>query len=110
MKAILLILLFAFACSDFPYDIIENVKCLVQSESVQAFIPKVIEAIKTGDYMSLFSAIIAEFPQLQADVMKCLADEPVLKYERTCLANCKLISDLNKRQNCIKHCLFEDYD
>ena len=110
MKAILLILLFAFACSDLPYDIIENVKCLVQSESVQAFIPKVIEAIKTGDYMSLFSAIIAEFPQLQADVMKCLADEPVLKYERTCLENCKLISDLNKRKECLKHCLFEDYD
>ena len=110
MKAILLILLFAFACSDFPYDIIENVKCLVQSESLQGFIPKVIEAIKTGDYMSLVRAIIAKVPQLKADVMKCLADEPVLKYERTCLENCKLISDLNKRKECLKHCLFEDYD
>ena len=72
MKAILLVLLFAFAVSDWPGDIVEVIKCLLSCESVQKLVPAVVEAIKTGDYLALVAAIVAELPALEADVTKCL--------------------------------------
>ena len=73
MKAILLVLLFAFAVSDWPGDIVEVIKCLLSCESVQKLVPAIVEAIKTGDYMALVAAVIAALPELEADVAKCLA-------------------------------------
>ena len=72
MKAILLVLLFAFAVSDWPGDIVAVIKCLLSCESVQKLVPAVVEAIKTGDYLALVAAIVAELPALEADVTKCL--------------------------------------
>ena len=72
MKAILLVLLFAFAVSDWPGDIVEVIKCLLSCESVQKLVPAIVEAIKTGDYMALVAAVIAALPDLEADVAKCL--------------------------------------
>ena len=72
MKAILLVLLFAFALSDWPGDIVAIIKCLLSCESIQKLVPALIEAIETGDYMSLVAAIVAELPQLEADVMACI--------------------------------------
>ena len=73
MKAFLLVLLFAFACSQIPEDIIEIIKCLMSSESIRTLVPKIIEAIRTGDYTSLITAVIAALPQLEEDITKCLA-------------------------------------
>ena len=73
MKALLLVLLFAFACSDFPEDIVKIIECLMSSESVQTLLPKIIEAIRTGDYTSLIATLIAALPQLQEDIAKCIA-------------------------------------
>ena len=75
MKAILLVLLFAFALSDWPGDIVAIIECLLSCESVQKLVPAIVEAIKTGDYMSLVAAIIAELPQLEADVTACLSQK-----------------------------------
>ena len=71
MKAILLVLLFAFALSDWPGDIVAIIECLLSCESVQKLVPAIVEAIKTGDYMSL----VAELPQLEADVTACLSQK-----------------------------------
>ena len=107
MKAILIILLIAIASSDFPEDLIKIAKCLLQSETLRGLIPKVIEAIITGDYLSLVSAVIQSFPKIKAEVLECLADEPILKASIKCLRNCvhKCLSEGNTNAYCGVYCL-----
>ena len=107
MKAILIILLIAVASSDFPEDLIKIAKCLLQSETLRGLIPKVIEDIKTGDYMSLVLDVIQSFPKIKAEVLECLTNEPILKFSFKCYNTCM---DLCKTSNklmriCVADCI-----
>ena len=107
MKAILIILLIAVASSDFPEDLIKIAKCLLQSETLRGLIPKVIEAIITGDYLSLFSAVIQSFPKIKAEVLECIADEPILKVSLKCYRDCGnfCLAQGNSNYYCGIYCL-----
>ena len=112
MKTILLILLFALACSKFPEDIIEIAKCLIKSEALRGLIPKVIEAIKNKDYMSIVFAIIQAFPQIKEEVMNCLNPEPVLKLDTSCYSRCTggcpgVHENYGKRKECMWNCFLQ---
>ena len=107
MKAILIILLIAFASSNFSEDLKNVTKCLLQSKTLRGLFPKAIEAITNGDYMSLVSAGIQSFPKIKAEVLECIADEPILKVSLKCYRDCgnSCLAQGNSNYYCGIYCL-----
>ena len=107
MKAILVILLIALASSEFPEDLIKIGKCLLESDAVRALIPKVLEAVRTGDFLSLLPTLLESLPELKTEVMECLNGEPILKAQipdfqcETCESDCPPVFG---RKECLRLC------
>ena len=89
-------------------------KCTIKSETAKGLLPKVLEAIKTGNYLSLVQTLIVEFPKVKEEVKECLESEPVLKtklydcdgtipYTR-CMDKCKIIIYRPKYYECTDIC------
>ena len=84
MKAFLVILLLALATSKFPDDIIELVQCVLKNEKIKEVVPKVLVALKNGDFASPISIAFTSFPQIKKEIEECMYSEPVLEAS-TCL-------------------------
>ena len=99
MKALLVVLLLAFASCQFPEELLEVASCAFKSEKLRENIPKVIEAFKTKDFEKILSTVFTAFPEVKQDIEKCLDEnaEPVLK------SSCK---NYSKYDLCCKNCGF----
>ena len=109
MKALLLTIVYC----KFPDDLIQVAKCVLKSETAKGLLPKVLEAIKTGNYLSLVQTLIVEFPKVKEEVKECLESEQVLKSVtlicdhkafHPCLDNCKLLKDRQQYSKCLDKC------
>ena len=72
MKAYLFVLLLALTTCAFPDDLVKLAKCVLQSPTVWKVVPKVIEAVKNGDYFTLLQIALAEAPKVKDEVMESL--------------------------------------
>ena len=98
MKAYLVVLLFALTACAFPDDLLKLAKCVLSSPTVYEVLPKVIEAVKNGDYFTLLQIALTEVPKVKDEVMECMG-EPTLK------VNCYI----PKFGECIIHCPPDKY-
>ena len=114
MKAFLVVLLLAIVSCKFPDDLIQMAKCAIKSETAKGLLPKVLEAIKTGEYLSLIQTLIVEFPKVKEEVKECVESEQVLKSEtlicdhkafHPCVDSCRLNKDRNATDKCIDKCI-----
>ena len=78
MRALLLIFLFALVACDFEQNIFNFASCALKSEKLRENIPKVIEALKTGDFSEILSIGLAAFAEVKKDILECVNDEPEL--------------------------------
>ena len=110
MKAFLVILLLALTTSKFQDDIINIAQCVLKSEKIkEEVLPKVISALKNGDFASLISIVLESFPKIKEEIMECLYSEPVLKYTcknlklyQVCSNKCDWLHDPQCDLNCQK--------
>ena len=79
MKAYLVVLLFALTACTFPDDLLKLAKCVLSSPTVYEVLPKVIEAVKNGDYFTLLQLALTEVPVIKDEVLECMG-EPILKF------------------------------
>ena len=63
MKAYLFLLLFALTACTFPDDLLKLAKCVLSSPTVYEVLPKVIEAVKNGDYLLFSKLLLQKFPK-----------------------------------------------
>ena len=114
MKAFLVVLLLSIVSCKFPDDLIQVAKCAIKSETAKGLLPKVLEAIKTGEYLSLVQTLIVEFPKVKEEVKECVESEQVLKSEtlicdhkafHPCVDSCRLNKDRNATDKCIDKCI-----
>ena len=110
MKAYLVVLLFALTACALPDDLVKVAKCVLESPTVWKVVPKVVEAVKNGDYVTLLQLSFTEVPVIKDEVLECMG-EPVLKLVcdvgkvAACGANCALGSgDLWKKAACANDC------
>ena len=110
MKAYLVVLLFALTACALPDDLVKVAKCVLASPTVWKVVPKDVEAVKNGDYVTLLQLALTEVPVIKDEVLECMG-EPVLKLVcdvgkvAACGANCALGSgDLWKKAACANDC------
>ena len=109
MKAYLFLLLFALTACTFPDDLLKLAKCVLSSPTVYEVLPKVIEAVKNGDYFTLLQIALTEVPKVKDEVMECM-DEPILKLTCeniifACLIHCPPRKNYPEEfESCIKKC------
>ena len=108
MKSYLVVLLFTLTASTFPDDFVKLAKCVLSSQTVYEVVPKVIEAVKNGDYFTLLQIALTEVPKVKEEVMECM-DEPTLnmKCDFLELAKCGLQCQFKvviKRDLCVSNC------
>ena len=109
MKAYLVVLLFALTACAFPDDLLKLAKCVLSSPTVYEVLPKVIEAVKNGDYFALLQIALTEVPKVKDEVMECMG-EPTLKETCTnqqyilCLILCPPKNYPAQRESCFKSC------
>ena len=110
MKAYLVVLLFALTACSLPDDLVKVVKCVLSSPTVWKVVPKVVEAVKNGDYFTLLQLVLTEGPVIKDEVLECMG-EPVLKLVcdvgklGVCTGSCALINgDLWKKAACANDC------
>ena len=99
MKAYLVVLLFALTACALPDDLVKAAKCVLQSPTVWKVVPKVVEAVKNGDYLALLQLAFTEVPVIKDEVLECMG-EPVLK----------LICDVGKLAVCSGGCALNSGD
>ena len=95
MKTFLVILLFALTTCEFPAELVKVAKCVVQSQKVKEYLPKLVTAIQDGDVETLLTLGLTAFKEVKEEVKECI-DEPVLKY-----TSCKQIA---LYRICIRDC------
>jgi hypothetical protein len=110
MKAYLVVLLFALTACALPDDLVKVAKCVLASPTVWKVVPKVVEAVKNGDYFTLLQLALTEVPVIKDEVLECMG-EPVLKLVcdvgriAACGADCALAGgDLWKKAACANDC------
>ena len=94
MKAFLVVLLFTLTTCSFPDDLVKLGKCILSSQTVFEVLPKVVEAVKSGEYFTLLQIAVSELPKVKEEVMECM-DKPVLK---------GINNNVNKYEECVKKC------
>ena len=108
MKAYIVVLLFALTACALPDDLVKVGKCLLQSPTVWKVVPKVVEAVKNKDFVTLVQLALTEVPVIKDEVLECMG-EPVLKVKCNavalgiCLASCNS-GDLWKKAACANDC------
>ena len=107
MRSLLLLFLFALVACDFEQNVLKFASCALKSEKLRVNIPKVIEALKTGDFSNILSIGLTAFSEVKKDILECVNDEPVLESKcpnpfqyTVCVNVCKMIN----RQPCIQNC------
>ena len=107
MKAYLVVLLFALTACTFPDDLLKLAKCVLSSPTVYEVLPKVIEAVKNGDYFTLLQIALTEVPKVKDEVMECMG-EPVLKMKlavfKICISMCESSPDAMTKAECKNDC------
>ena len=93
MKAFFFILLLAVTACGSVDDLVNLVKCVVDSQELRATLPKVVKAVSAKDYLGLLNLLLTEFPKIKEEVKDCYYD-PVLS----------LTCDLKKYPSCINDC------
>ena len=78
MRALLLIFLFALVACNFEHEVLKFASCAFKSEKLRENIPKVIEAVKTGDFEKILSVGLASFSEVKRDIFECVNNEPEL--------------------------------
>ena len=110
MKAFLVVLLFALTTCAFPEDLFKLAKCVLSSQRVFEVLPKVVEAVKNGDYLTLLQLALTEVPVIKDEVLECMG-EPVLKFNcdirlmAPCVISCNLACrDFVAKKSCADGC------
>ena len=111
MRSLLLIFLFALVACNFEQNVFNFASCALKSEKLRENLPKVIEALKTGDFSKILSICLAAFAEVKKDILECVNDEPELlaptckkgvRYTVCCNA-CR-ITDRNSFRQCQQNC------
>ena len=110
MKAYLVVLLFALTACSLPDDLVKVAKCILASPTVWKVVPKVVEAVKNGDYLTLLQLALTEVPVIKDEVLECMG-EPVLKFNcdirlmAPCVISCNLACrDFVAKKSCADGC------
>ena len=78
MRSLLLIFLFTLVACDFEQNVFNFASCALKSEKLRENLPKVIEALKTGDFSKILSIGLAAFAEVKKEILECVNDEPEL--------------------------------
>ena len=78
MRSLLLIFLFALVACDFEQNVFNFVSCALKSEKLRENLPKVIEALRSGDFSKILSIGLTALAEVKKDILECVNDEPEL--------------------------------
>ena len=78
MRSLLLVFLIALVACDFEQNVLNFASCALKSQKLRENLPKVIEALKTGDFSKILSIGLTAFAEVKKDILECVNDEPVL--------------------------------
>ena len=107
MRALLLLFLFALVACDFEQKVFKYASCAFKSEKLRENIPKVIEALKAGDFSKILSIGLTSFPEVKKEILDCVNDEPVLGLNcknAFSFAACSRGCPYNVRNQCMQNC------
>ena len=109
MRTFLVVLLFALASCNFSSNLKQIAQCLVESQKLREYLPKLVKAIKTGDYQTLLKEGLLAYKEIKSEVRECFFSEPILRggdckhviLFSICLDGCPLIG----YDACYKSCV-----
>ena len=78
MRSLLLLFLFALVACDFEQKVLKFATCAFESKKLRENLPKVIEALKAGDFSKILSIGLSSFSEVKKEILDCVNDEPVL--------------------------------
>ena len=81
MRTFLVVLLFALASCNFSQNLKQIAQCLVESQKLREYLPKLVNAIKTGDYQTLLKEGLLAYQEIKSEVKDCFFSEPILKFD-----------------------------
>ena len=108
MKALLLVLLFALSSCNFSGELMQFTQCIVKSQKVKEYLPKILEAIKTKNFQNILKVGFLAFKEIKAEVKECFYSEPVLKGCKNTLAFgwcCDECPHFYGRAQCVQNCM-----
>ena len=79
MRTFLVVLLFALASCNFSSNLKQIAQCLVESQKLREYLPKLVNAIKTGDYQTLLKEGLLAYKEIKSEVRECFFSEPILR-------------------------------
>ena len=79
MKTFLVVLLFALACCNFSSNLKQIAQCLIESQKLRKYLPKLVNAVKTGDYQTLLKEGLSAYQEIKTEVKECYDSEPILR-------------------------------
>ena len=112
MRSLLLIFLFTLVACDFEQNVFNFASCALKSEKLRENLPKVIEALKTGDFSEILSIGLTAFAEVKKEILECVNDDepellaPNCKNPTTysiCCNACR-ITDRNSYRQCQQNC------
>ena len=75
MRSLLLIFLFTLVACDFEQNVINFASCALKSKKLRENLPKVIEALKTGDFSEILSIGLTAFAEVKKEILECVNDD-----------------------------------
>ena len=109
MRTFLVVLLFALASCSFSSNLKQIAQCLVESQKLREYLPKLVNAIQTGDYQTLLKEGLLAYQEIKTEVKECYFSEPILRGKckhvilfSICLDGCPLIGYDACYKNCVK--------
>ena len=108
MRSLLLLFLFALVACDFEKKVLKFASCAFESKKLRENLPKVIEALKAGDFSKILSIGLSSFVEIKNEILDCVNDEPVLSASdcknsimyMACIKGCPFLG----RKKCLNDC------
>ena len=108
MRTFLVVLLFALASCSFSSNLKQITQCLVESQKLREYLPKLVNAIQTGDYQTLLKEGLLAYQEIKSEVKECYDSEPILKDKcahvikfSLCIDSCTIINYWDCYNNCV---------
>ena len=81
MRTFLVVLLFALASCNFSSNLKQIAQCLIESQKLREYLPKLVKAIKAGDYQTLLKEGLSAYQEIKTEVKECYDSEPILRVD-----------------------------